>query len=118
STINGVMIPETSAGSNHTGASETCTPHVSCPSGVAATAEPGAPATRPNAARVRRSRRLMPAVSTQGASLSRPRTNDCILILQRDHPCCWVYPTLDQLLNECLLRSFSPGQRLANPDLD
>ena len=50
--------------------------------------------------------------------MSRPRTNDCILILQRDHSYCWVYPTLDQLLDECLLRSFSPGQRLANPDLD
>src|SRR6516162_8820933 len=31
--MNGVMIPEISAGSNQTGASDTCTAHVSCPSG-------------------------------------------------------------------------------------
>src|SRR5215831_9140098 len=53
------MIPDTSAGSNHTGASETCTPQVSCPSGPAASAEPGAPAARPSAASARRSRRVI-----------------------------------------------------------
>ena len=35
-TMNGVMIPSVSAGSNHFGASETCTPHVIWPSGAAA----------------------------------------------------------------------------------
>src|SRR6516162_9823781 len=36
--MNGVMMPETSAGSNQTGASETCTAQVSCPSAAAALA--------------------------------------------------------------------------------
>ena len=36
------MIPGISAGSNHVGASETCTPQVSCPSGPAPLAMPGA----------------------------------------------------------------------------
>ena len=36
------MIPGISAGSNHVGASETCTPQVSCPSGPDALAMPGA----------------------------------------------------------------------------
>src|SRR5882762_8574961 len=31
--MNGVMMPVVSAGSNHDGASETCTAHVSCPAG-------------------------------------------------------------------------------------
>src|SRR5262245_54816321 len=34
------MIPDVSAGSNHVGAKETCTPQVSCPTGPAALAEP------------------------------------------------------------------------------
>src|SRR5262245_37145019 len=34
-TMNGVMSPCVSAGSNHVGASEMCTPHVICPSGAA-----------------------------------------------------------------------------------
>src|SRR5262244_1048420 len=34
------MIPAVSAGSNHDGASDTCTPQVTCPSGFAAAAEP------------------------------------------------------------------------------
>ena len=33
--MNGVPIPGVSAGSNHVGASETCTAHVICPSGAA-----------------------------------------------------------------------------------
>ena len=35
------MIPEFSAGSNQIGASDTCTPQISCASGPAAIAEPG-----------------------------------------------------------------------------
>src|SRR5262249_18582754 len=42
--MNGVMMPETSAGSNQTGASETCTAQVNCPSAPAA---PAARAPRP-----------------------------------------------------------------------
>ena len=34
--MNGVMMPGASAGSNHVGASETCTPHVIWPSAAAA----------------------------------------------------------------------------------
>src|SRR5580765_8233128 len=41
--MNGVPMPGVSAGSNHVGASETCTPHVIWPSGAAAA---GAAATR------------------------------------------------------------------------
>ena len=37
--MNGVMIPEMSAGSNHTGASDTCTPQVSWLSDAAASAD-------------------------------------------------------------------------------
>jgi len=57
--MKGVMIPCVSAGSNQVGASETWMPQVSCPSGAAAKAEPGE-AARPNAARARASRRVMP----------------------------------------------------------
>src|SRR6266446_7703259 len=59
-TMNGVMIPGVSAGSNHVGASEMCTPQVSCPSGPAARAAPGAAATKPRAARAKASRRVTP----------------------------------------------------------
>ena len=41
--MNGVTIPAVSAGSNHDGASETCTPQATWPSGAAAT---GATPTR------------------------------------------------------------------------
>src|SRR5262245_25741430 len=34
-TMNGVMMPCVSAGSNQSGASDTCTPHAICPSGAA-----------------------------------------------------------------------------------
>jgi hypothetical protein len=36
--MNGVMIPEVSAGSNHVGASEMCTAQLICPSGAASLA--------------------------------------------------------------------------------
>src|SRR5262249_16843591 len=45
----GVMIPGISAGSNHVGASETCTPQVSCPSGPDPLAMPGATISNANA---------------------------------------------------------------------
>src|SRR5262245_20268861 len=41
----GVMIPEVSAGSNHVGASETCTAQVIWPSGAATTGDRGASAS-------------------------------------------------------------------------
>src|SRR5437870_2664575 len=47
--MKGVMTPGVSAGSNHAGASETCTANVTCPSG-AATPTAGAPATSRRAA--------------------------------------------------------------------
>src|SRR5262245_5483816 len=52
-TMKGVMIPGVSAGSNHVGANEMCTPQVSCPSGPAARGEPGAPTIRARTVRVR-----------------------------------------------------------------
>src|SRR6185295_13326788 len=57
STMNGVMIPEVSAGSNHVGASEMCPAQVSCPSGAAA---PGV------AGRI--------TVAKRRATIERPRT--------------------------------------------
>src|SRR3954452_7070866 len=57
--MNGVMIPEVSAGSNQVGASEICAPQVNCPCG-AAMAHSGMPAARPNAPSASKSRRLMP----------------------------------------------------------
>src|SRR6266851_1090791 len=59
STINGVMIPGVSAGSNQVGASVVCTPQVSCPCGPAAKVERGTPATRPSAVKARTSRRAV-----------------------------------------------------------
>src|ERR1700730_1202540 len=70
--MNGVMIPETPAGSNHIGASETCTPQISCPSVPAAIAEPGAPATTPSAAAARRSRRLISVAPPPDGEFPRP----------------------------------------------
>src|SRR5215831_2460134 len=58
-TMKGVMIPGVSAGSNHVGANEMCTPQVSCPSGLAARAEPGAPAIKARTARARECRRMV-----------------------------------------------------------
>src|SRR5262249_23150278 len=39
-TMKGMTVPAVSAGSNHVGAKETCTPQVSCPPGRAAPVEP------------------------------------------------------------------------------
>src|SRR5262249_51207412 len=58
-TMKGVMIPGVSAGSNHVGANEMCTPQVSCPSGLAARAKPGAPTIRARTARARTCRRIV-----------------------------------------------------------
>ena len=56
-TMNGVMMPSVSAGSNHVGASEMCTPHVIWPSGAAqagaATTSRATTAIRTQAARRR-----------------------------------------------------------------
>ena len=57
--MNGVMMPGISAGSNQVGASEMCTPQVSCPSAPAALAGPGDPASRVTAKRATASRRVM-----------------------------------------------------------
>ena len=68
--MNGVMIPEVSAGSNQVGASDTCAAQVSCPCGSKASdtrrragGETGA------RARARRSRRLMPFPPASGLAL-------------------------------------------------
>jgi hypothetical protein len=44
--MNGVMTDAVSAGSNHVGASETCTAHVISPSGAATAGVTGLPSTR------------------------------------------------------------------------
>ena len=59
STMKGVMIPGVSAGSNQVGASEMCTPQVSCPSGPTAMAGPGAPTSRARAKRAITCRRVV-----------------------------------------------------------
>src|SRR5437868_2083045 len=55
----GVMMPDISAGSNHVGASEMCTPRVSCPSAPTALAGPGAAASRAKARRANIARRAL-----------------------------------------------------------
>src|SRR5207302_4532973 len=64
STMNGVMIPGVSAGSNQVGANEICTPQVSCPCEPAARAMPGTAATRPSAAKAKASRRVTPLLES------------------------------------------------------
>src|SRR5262249_32982591 len=88
--MNGVMIPELSAGSNQTGASDTWIPQVSCPSGPAATGMPGAPATAPKAASASRSRREMWLTDDSMFSSTR-----LVCILD-------VALTVDQLMQKCL----------------
>src|SRR5258708_4094858 len=66
STMNGVMIPEVSAGSNQVGASETCEPQISCAPGPAASDAIGAPAARPKAPSANTSRRFMPLLFASG----------------------------------------------------
>ena len=58
--MNGVMMPGVSAGSNHVGASEMWTAHVSCPSGPAASAVPLLAATMPRADSAITARRVGP----------------------------------------------------------
>src|ERR1700730_9925703 len=84
--MNGVMIPETSAGSNHIGASDTCTPQISCPSVPAAIAEPGAPATRPSAASARISRRVTPLASSPDSDFARALKDGSIGLLRLARP--------------------------------
>src|SRR5262245_37394834 len=74
--MKGVMIPDASAGSNHVGASETWTPHVSW-SGGAATAGRDAPANRPTPAAATKSRRPIWRVARAGHG-SRPSRPELI----------------------------------------
>src|SRR6476469_3859409 len=75
-TMNGVMIPGVSAGSNHVGANEICTPQVSCPSGLAARAEPEAAAIRARTARARACRRVASVRLTLYLGFSRQEIDD------------------------------------------
>src|SRR5258707_3570961 len=68
--MNGVMMPDASAGSNHVGASETWTPQVSR-SGEAAPAKRGLLVTRPTAAANKTLRRPTAALPPAGYG-SRP----------------------------------------------
>src|SRR6266568_8463881 len=68
--MNGVMMPDASAGSNHVGASETWTPQVSR-SGEAAPAKRGPLVTRPTAAANKTLRRPIAALPSAGYG-SRP----------------------------------------------
>src|SRR5437868_1866978 len=79
--MNGVMIPEVSAGSNQIGASEMWTPQISCPCG-AARAIPGAPAARPSAAIASTSRRVTPIPSPPGGNVP---------AFSRDEPICLLH---------------------------
>src|SRR5438093_2494704 len=82
--MNGVMIPLVSAGSNQVGASETCTAHVSCPSGAARVAagvpSPASEAT--NRIRTRReiaewrTRSVMGPPLPRDDSGAKPRTDE------------------------------------------
>src|SRR5262249_54848313 len=75
-TMKGVMIPGVSAGSNHVGANEMCTPQVSCPSGLAARAEPGAPNIRARTARARTCRRMVSVRLTLYQGFPRQKIDD------------------------------------------
>src|SRR6516165_7883667 len=108
--MNGVMIPETSAGSNHTGASETWMPQVSCPSGPTAKAASGAPATSPKAVRANISRRVNPFTSAMGADPLRSLTVISMdLLLQA--PSSILVPILARNMNCRSPSSHYEGQR-------
>ena len=73
-TMNGVMIPSVSAGSNHFGASETCTPHVIWPSGPAATgAATASRASRTKVTTTRRWRKVCLLIATGFAFIRQRR---------------------------------------------
>src|SRR6266851_7784990 len=74
--MNGVMMPDASAGSNHVGASETWTPQVSW-SDEAATAKRGPLVIRPTPAANRTSRRPIAALPPTGHG-SRPSRPELI----------------------------------------
>src|SRR5882672_5351198 len=74
--MNGVMMPDASAGSNHVGASETWTPQVSR-SDEAAPARRGPLVTRPTAAANKTSRRPIAALPPAGYG-SRPSRPELI----------------------------------------
>src|SRR5262249_25743125 len=75
-TMKGVMIPGVSAGSNHVGANEMCTPQVSCPSGLAARTEPGAPTNRARTARARACRRVVSVRLAPYLGFARQKTDE------------------------------------------
>src|SRR5262245_34444341 len=75
--MKGVMMPEVSAGSNQMGASETCEPMVSWPSGAAAAVLVLA-ASAPSAARRNISRRVTGAVLFPELGSSWSRRDGCI----------------------------------------
>src|SRR6516162_1194351 len=70
--MKGVMSPGVSAGSNHVGANETCTPQVSCPCGVAANTRYGANVVAVAAApaATRAARRVSPEALARSLRLS------------------------------------------------
>src|SRR5262245_47342798 len=84
-TIKGVVMPSVSAGSNHVGASEMCTPQVSCPSGWAAAkpVEGKTPVPASTADNFRISRRLRP--STESVTMWSP-FRACLCGLHRRKP--------------------------------
>src|SRR2546423_6418847 len=59
--MDGVMMPDISAGSNHVGARDTCTPQVSCPSGPVALAGNGDAIVSARATSARICRRVLAA---------------------------------------------------------
>src|SRR5258708_35099692 len=92
--MNGVMMPDASAGSNHVGASETWTPQVSR-SGEAATAKRGPPVTRPTAAATKTSRRPIAARPPAGYG-SRPSRPELISASLQLPVIAGLAATLDQ----------------------
>src|SRR5205085_8881356 len=78
-TMNGVITPGVSAGSNQVGASEICTPQIICVSGPAAPARPGIAVARPRAASANKSRRVRSSViSPERCLLTLLRTDDAM----------------------------------------
>src|SRR5215472_13517327 len=119
------MIPETSAGSNHTGASETWMPQVSCPSGPAAKATPGAPAANPKAVRANISRRVNPFAAVPGFPISlnlsligHPLCSDGIAGTQGHTACAWLLTnsSCPDLIHGCPVPVFNSIGAPIEPD--
>ena len=92
--MNGVMMPDASAGSNQVGASETWTPQVSWP-GEAAAAKREPPVARPTAAANRTSRRPIAALPPTGYG-SRPSGPELISASLQLPVIAGLAATLDQ----------------------